>query len=151
MLNKKQRHTAILQAITEYEVETQDELRQLLKERGIDVGQSTLSRDMRELGIVKRLNENEVNCYYSGMSGADSGTGYNSIFAQSVLSMDHAQNMVVLKCRAGLANAACAVVDEQGFPTVMGSIAGDDTVFILTRSENHAVQLLADLTRLTRK
>lgn len=151
MLNKKQRHTAILQTISEYEVETQDELRRLLSERGIDVGQSTLSRDMRELGIVKRLNENEVNCYYSGMSGADSGAGYNSIFAQSVVSMDHAQNMVVLKCRAGLANAACAVVDEQGFPTVMGSIAGDDTVFILTRSENHAVQLLADLSRLTRK
>ena len=80
-----------------------------------------------------------------------SGAEYNSIFAQSVLSIDHAQNMVVLKCRAGLANAACAVVDEQGFPTVMGSIAGDDTVFILTKSENHAVQLIADLTRLTRK
>lgn len=149
MLNKKQRHTAILQTISEYEVETQDELRRLLSERGIDVGQSTLSRDMRELGIVKRMNENEVNCYYSGMSGADAE--YNSIFAQSVVSMDHAQNMVVLKCRAGLANAACAVVDEQGFPTVMGSIAGDDTVFILTRSENHAVQLIADLNRLTKK
>lgn len=150
-MTKKQRHTAILQTISENEVETQEELRELLKERGISVGQSTLSRDMRELGIVKRMNENEVNCYYSGMSGADAGAGYNSIFAQSVVSMDHAQNMVVLKCRAGLANAACAVVDEQRFPTVMGSIAGDDTVFILTRSENHAVQLLADLTRLTRK
>lgn len=146
---KKTRQTAILRVISENEVETQNELRQLLKEQGISVGQSTLSRDMRELGIVKRTNENEVNCYYSGMSGADAE--YNSIFAQSVISMDHAQNMVVLKCRAGLANAACAVVDEQGFPTVMGSIAGDDTVFILTKSENHAVQLIADLTRLTRK
>lgn len=149
MITKKQRHTAILKAISENEVETQDELRQLLSVEGISVGQSTLSRDMRELGIVKRLNENEVNCYYSGMSA--SGAEYNSIFAQSVLSIDHAQNMVVLKCRAGLANAACAVVDEQSFPTVMGSIAGDDTVFILTKSENHAVQLIADLTRLTRK
>lgn len=146
---KKTRQTAILRVISENEVETQNELRQLLKEQGISVGQSTLSRDMRELGIVKRMNENEVNCYYSGMSGADAA--YNSIFAQSVLSMDHAQNMVVLKCRAGLANAACAVVDEQGFPTVMGSIAGDDTVFILTKSENHALQLIADLNRLTRK
>lgn len=149
-MTKKQRQTAILKAISENEVETQDELRRILEEDGISVGQSTLSRDMRELGIVKRLNENEVNCYYSGMSG-NSGAGYNSIFAQSVLSVDHAQNMVVLKCRAGLANAACAVVDEQRFPTVMGSIAGDDTVFILTKSENHAVQLIADLTRLTRK
>lgn len=149
MLTKKQRQAAILKAITENEVETQNELRRLLQSRGITVGQSTLSRDMHELGIVKRLNENEVNCYYSGMSSADAE--YNSIFAQSVISVDHAQNMVVLKCRAGLANAACAVVDEQSFPTVMGSIAGDDTVFILTKSENHAVQLIADLTRLTRK
>ncbi len=150
MMTKKQRHTAILKTISENEVETQEELRRLLSEEGISVGQSTLSRDMRELGIIKRLNENEVNCYYSGLSG-NSDAGYNSIFAQSVLSIDHAQNMVVLKCRAGLANAACAVVDEQGFPTVMGSIAGDDTVFILTKSENHAVQLIADLTRLTRR
>lgn len=148
-MTKKQRQTAILRVISENEVETQNELRRLLKSRGISVGQSTLSRDMRELGIVKRMNENDVNCYYSGMSGMNAE--YNSIFAQSVLSMDHAQNMVVLKCRAGLANAACAVVDEMGFPTVMGSIAGDDTVFILTKSENHAVQLLADLNRLTRK
>lgn len=147
---KKTRQTAILRVISENEVETQNELRQLLKEQGISVGQSTLSRDMRELGIVKRTNENDVNCYYSGMSGADAAE-YNSIFAQSVISMDHAQNMVVLKCRAGLANAACAVVDEQDFPTVMGSIAGDDTVFILTKSENHAAQLIADLKRLTRK
>ena len=136
-------------AITENEVETQNELRELLERQGISVGQSTLSRDMRELGIVKRTNENEVNCYYSGMSGAE--VRYNSIFAQSVVAMDHAQNMVVLKCRAGLANAACAVVDEQGFPTVMGSIAGDDTVFILTKSESHAAQLIADLKRLTTK
>lgn len=150
-MEKKTRQSAILKAISENEVETQNDLRRLLKQQGISVGQSTLSRDMHELGIVKRTNENEVNCYYSGMSGAGAGASYNSIFAQSVISMDNAQNMVVLKCRAGLANAACAVVDEQGFPTVMGSIAGDDTVFILTKSENHAAQLLADLTRLTRK
>lgn len=148
-MDKRARHTAILKVISEYEVETQDELRRLLKRRGISVGQSTLSRDIRELAIVKRTNENEVRCYYSGLTGAS--VGYNSIFAQSVISIDHAQNIVVLKCRSGLANAAAAVVDERAFPTVMGSIAGDDTVFILTKTENHAVQLMADLERLKKK
>ena len=148
-MDKKARQAAILKVISENEVETQDDLRRLLKQRGISVGQSTLSRDIRELAIVKRTNENDVRCYYSGLSGAE--VGYNSIFAQSVISMDHAQNIVVLKCRSGLANAAGAVVDERAFPTVIGSIAGDDTVFILTKTENHAVQLMTDLKRLMKK
>lgn len=148
-MNKKARQAAILRVISENEVETQSDLQQLLNSEGIAVGQSTLSRDIRELSLVKRVNENEVNCYYSGMKST--AAHYNSIFAQSVLSMDRAQNIVVLKCRAGLANAACAVVDEQDFPTVMGSIAGDDTVFILTKTDNHAAQLISDLKRLTIK
>lgn len=148
-MEKSARQAVILKLISENEVETQNDLQRLLKKEGISVGQSTLSRDIRELNVIKRVNENDVSCYYAGMSSV--GAGYNSIFAQSVLSIDRAQNIVVLKCRAGLANAACAVVDEQGFPTVMGSIAGDDTVFILTRTENHAALLITDLNRLTRK
>jgi len=148
-MDKKARHKAILKVISENEVETQNELRLLLKKRGISVGQATLSRDIHELSLVKRVNENDVSCYYSGISSAN--VGYNSIFAQSVLSMDYARNIVVLKCRAGLANAVGAVIDEREFPTVMGTIAGDDTVFILTRTENHAVQLITDLKRLTEK
>lgn len=148
-MEKNARQAVILKLISENEVETQNDLQRLLKKEGISVGQSTLSRDIRELNVIKRVNENDVSCYYSGMSSGKAG--YNSIFAQSVLSIDRAQNIVVLKCRAGLANAACAVVDELGFPTVMGSIAGDDTVFILTRTENHAALLITDLNRLTRK
>lgn len=148
-MDKKARQAAILKVISECEVETQNDLQQILKSKGISVGQSTLSRDIRELALVKRLNENEVNCYFSGLSSVK--VGYNSIFAQSVMSMDNAGNIVVLKCRAGLANAAGAVIDELSFPTVVGSIAGDDTVFILTKTENHAAQLISDLKRLTVK
>lgn len=148
-MEKKTRQAAILRIISENEVETQNDLQRLLELEGMTVGQSTLSRDIRELCLVKRVNENDVNCYYSGLKSASAC--YNSIFAQSVISMDSAGNIVVLKCRAGLANAACAVVDEHSFPTVMGSIAGDDTVFILTKTENHAAQLISDLKRLTVK
>ena len=148
-MDKKARQAAILKVISENEVETQNDLQALLKHKGIIVGQSTLSRDIRELALVKHINENDVYCYYSGLSAVK--ISYNSIFAQSVVSMDNAGNIVVLKCRPGLANAACAVVDEQKFLTVMGSIAGDDTVFILTKSETHAAQLISDLKRLTMK
>lgn len=146
---KKERQAAIMRVITENDVETQNELKELLEREGIAVAQATLSRDIREMNIKKSLDDDEVSRYYSGDS-ADA-VGYSSIFAQSVISMDHAQNMVVLKCHAGLANAACKVVDEQGFASVVGTIAGDDTVFIVTRSENHAVRLIVQLTRLTYK
>lgn len=136
-----------MRLISEYEIETQNELKELLKDEGITVAQATLSRDIRELNIKKSVSDDEVSCYFSGIGAEE--LEYSSIFAQSVISMDYAQNMVVLKCHAGLANAACKVVDEQEFGAVVGTIAGDDTVFIVTRSENHAVQLIAQLARLT--
>ncbi len=100
---------------------------------------------MNELQLVKRMSENGVNCYFFG---EEIPLDYNRLFAQSVVSMDYAQNIVVLKCHSGLANAACKVVDEQGFKSVVGTIAGDDTVFIVTKTENFAISLLAQLRKL---
>ncbi len=148
-MEKRQRHAAILSIISENEVETQQELQILLKEAGIRVTQATISRDIRELKISKGMSENGVNCYFSEVAGK--APEYNSIFSQSVLSLDYAMNTVVIKCRAGLANAACAVLDEQSFGFVVGTIAGDDTIFVLTRTENHAVQLIELLKRMMRR
>lgn len=146
-MKKKERQAVILRLISENEIETQNELKELLEREGISVAQATLSRDIRELSIKKSVSDDDVNCYLSGIEGKN--IEYISIFAQSVISMDYAQNIVVLKCHAGLADAACKVVDEQNFGSVVGTIAGDDTVFIVTRSENHAVQLILQLKRLT--
>ena len=149
-MGKRERHAAIMRIVSKYEIETQNELKQILEdEEGIIVAQATLSRDIRELKIKKSVSDDDVNRYFSGITAGD--IAYSSIFAQSVISMDYAQNMVVLKCHAGLANAACKVVDEQEFAAVVGTIAGDDTVFIVTRSENHAVQLISQLARLIDK
>lgn len=139
-MDKKQRQRTILKIISSREVETQEQLGELLEREGFPAAQATVSRDMRELKIRKGLSENGVNCYYS----PDCGTPpeYSSVFAQAVLSLDYAMNTVVIKCRAGLANAACVVLDEQDFGFVVGTIAGDDTIFVLTRTENHAVQLI---------
>lgn len=145
-MRKKERQAVILKIIAENEIETQNELKKLLKRRGISVAQATLSRDIRELGLKKSGSDEGAGYYLSGVEGRD--IKYISIFAQSVISIDYAQNIVVLKCHAGLADAACKVVDEQSFDAVVGTIAGDDTVFIVTRSENHAVQLIFQLKKL---
>ncbi len=145
-MEKKRRQAAILRIISENEVETQQELQIRLKQAGFRITQATVSRDIRELKIRKGMSENGINCYYAGNGGKPAI--YNSIFAQSAVSLDYAMNTVVIKCHAGMANAACKVVDEQNFGFVVGTIAGDDTVFILTRSENHAVQLIEQLKRL---
>lgn len=146
-MDKKRRHEAILEIISEYEIETQLELQERLSDMGISAGQATISRDIRELRLEKRVSEYGVNCYFF-MGESEDDIPYISIFAQSVITMDYAMNTVVLKCHSGLADAACKVVDEQGFDSVVGTIAGDDTVFILTKSELHAMKLLAKLGRL---
>lgn len=143
MLTKKQRQAIIIRVITENQVQTQEELIKLLRKAGVDAAQPTISRDLRELKIDKHMDENGLNCYSTGYY--EKSAEYSSIFAQSVISVDKARNIVVLKCHPGLAAAACREVDEENFSSVVGTIAGDDTVFILTKTENHAEALVAQL------
>lgn len=138
-----------MKLISENEIETQAELIEMLADIGIGAGQATVSRDIRELEITKRLSENDVYCYC--FEDHDSDVAYNSIFAQSVISIDHAQNIVVLRCYPGLANAACKAVDDRELGSVVGTIAGDDTVFILTKTENHAISLMSTLNKMMKK
>lgn len=142
-MDKKKRHAALLKIVSRAEIETQDELCAKLREEGFDAAQATVSRDMRELKINKGVNENGVNCYFA--EGAGQKPSYNDLFARSVISIDYAMNTVVLHCHAGMAQPACKVVDELRLGFVVGTIAGDDTVFVLTRSESHAVQLTEQL------
>lgn len=145
-VDKKKRQEIILSIVSEEEIGSQYGLQERLLEMGISVGQATLSRDIRELHIEKRESESGVVCYCFMKERDD--IPYNSIFAQSVISMDYAMNTVVLKCHSGLANGACKVVDDQKFDSIVGTIAGDDTVFILTKSETHAMRLITALKRL---
>ena len=110
-MDKKQRQRAILKIISSQEVETQEQLGELLAEAGYPTTQATVSRDMRELKIRKGMAENGVNCYYS--PECENPPEYSSVFAQAVLSIDYAMNIVVIKCRPGLANAACVVLDAR--------------------------------------
>ena len=131
---KKKRQAEILSIIKERTVENQEMLIKALAKRGYNVTQATVSRDINELRLEKSLNDDGVSCYVL----VPDEKKYDTIFQQAILSVDYAMNIVCLKCRSGLANAACATFDIMNPDSVVGTIAGDDTVFILTRSEADA-------------
>lgn len=125
---KSQRHQTIKSIIEGDSVSTQGQLRAALTEAGFTVNQATLSRDMRELGIVKR----------EGRYVIPPLSGVPPFIAESVREIDRAVNTVVFKCTPGTANAACAAFDQLEIPGVVGTLAGDDTIFILMRTEKDA-------------
>lgn len=134
---KNQRQEAILEIITENPVSTQEQLIEMLAERGISTTQATLSRDIQQLSLIKSRDENGINRY---MLPAETAAE-KSLFAESVLSVDYAMNTIVLKCRAGMAQGTCAAIDSVNHQGVVGTIAGDDTIFILVRTESDAKKL----------
>ena len=141
---KKKRHQAILDLISSQRITTQDQLQELLKEQGFDVTQATVSRDIKELMLVKKLNSKGEYSYSLPNHDKNEETKLKSIFAQSVIDVDYAGNIVVVKCFSGMANAACAAIDLNvaNYKSIVGTIAGDDSFFILCRTEEDAVKLL---------
>ena len=136
---KKKRQAEILRIISTNEVETQEMLLSLLRERGYDVTQATVSRDINELNIEKSVSANGVNCYAKAEKVHT--VRFHNIISEAVVSIDFAMNIVSIKCHSGLANAACAGLDMMNLSYVVGTIAGDDTIFVLTRTESDARML----------
>lgn len=135
---KKSRHQVIREIIDEKEVETQDELMRLLAQKGIIVTQATVSRDIREMHLVKQLGRDGSYHYVPAETSSDKMNKYYSIFAQSLTSVESAQNMVVIKCHPGTANAICVSLDSMEINDCLGTIAGDDTIFVVCKNEKSA-------------
>ena len=136
---KKKRQAEILRIISTNEVETQEMLLSLLRERGYEVTQATVSRDINELNIEKSVSANGVNCY--AKAEKVHSVRFHNIISEAVVGIDFAMNIVSIKCHSGLANAACAGLDMMNLSYVVGTIAGDDTIFVLTRTESDARML----------
>lgn len=145
------RQNAILKLIGEGGIETQQELTDALRGIGYDVTQATVSRDIKELRIVKRLNESGRYVYaQSGInSDSDMNERFNIIFEKSVVSVEYAVNNIVIKTLSGMAQAAAAALDAMDFPEVVGTIAGDDTIIMVVRSEESARRLVYKLRSMT--
>lgn len=138
---KRKRHQVILNLIEKYDVTTQEELQKLLLENGFEVTQATVSRDIKELMLVKSLNSQGQYKYSLPSREQNGQSKFKSIFSHSAITADFAGNICVIKCYAGTANAACAAIDSIGFEGVVGTIAGDDNIFILCRTESLAEEL----------
>lgn len=146
---KSRRHAKILDIIAEYPIETQDELLTRLKDEGFKATQATISRDIKDLRLVKTLGSDGKYRYVSASKNStDIRSNFSSLFASSVNSIDFAQNIVVIKTLSGMAQAVCAALDSNDYKAVVGTIAGDDTIFIACRSSQLAVNLTEELKKL---
>lgn len=134
---KNHRHELILEIINNQPVSTQEMLIKLLAEKGVHATQATLSRDIQQLSLVKQRDADGNYRYTFPMAVVEE----KNFFAEAVLSVDYAMNTIVLKCRAGMAQGTCAAIDSVKHDGVVGTIAGDDTIFILVRSEADAKKL----------
>lgn len=144
---KSKRQEAILSIIAEHDVETQDQLLNELKAYGIPSTQATISRDIKELHLVKELTGNGTYRYtISGHKTALNFAGrLRTIFREGVTSFDYAQNIVVVKTMPGLASAAGAALDGMHIPSLVGSLAGDDTVILIMRTTEDAADLCNEI------
>ena len=148
---KTQRQKKILELIDKYDVETQDELTRLLLENGFNATQATVSRDIKELRLIKVSTGSNKSKYSSNnlSTEIDSrlGSRFKNILSETVLSVKSAMNIVVLKTYAGMAQGAGAVIDALDVPTLVGSVAGDDTVIIIMATEDDAKDFSKKLTK----
>ena len=148
---KNLRHSKIIEILGRQAVDTQDDLQAILEAEGFAVTQATVSRDIKELRIIKALAPSGEYRYAvpsepSGQTFSVSASArLRTIFRTSVTHIDAAQNIVVIKTLPATAQGACAAIDSMNDPTVVGSIAGDDTVFVALRNENAAVELMERL------
>jgi len=146
---KQKRHAAILTLINNQEVETQEDLALLLKEEGFGVTQATVSRDIKELKLTKAPGESGVYKYVQPQKQSeDHSSRQLMILSRAVTKVDFAQNMVVIKTHSGMAQAAAAVLDGLALTEIVGTLAGDDTIFCVTRTEETAMQLVNRIKRL---
>ncbi|MBC8535554.1 arginine repressor [Feifania hominis] len=149
---KMKRHSKILDIIQNESVETQEALAERLKQAGYNVTQATVSRDIKELRLLKVQGEDGAYRYVAGVSENKPETPpkYRTILLEAVLSVDYSGNIVVVKCHTGMGNAAAAILDSLHWPSVVGSIAGDDTIMFVMRSEEASVKFAAELTKIIR-
>jgi transcriptional regulator of arginine metabolism len=147
---KTQRQAKIMEIISNRNVETQEQLLAELQAAGFRSTQATISRDIKELRIVKEMTSFGT---YRYTAAPDEVTGtfsmkLNTIFRECITSFDYAQNMIVIHTLPGLASAAASAIDAMNMSVVLGTIAGDDTVFIVMRDNNAAAIFCGEIKNL---
>lgn len=152
MDTKTKRKNEILRLISENVITTQDEILDDLKALGFNVTQATVSRDMRELKISKITDSNGVLRYsVPGMPATSKNTfGLKSALTESIVKIDYACNDIVIHTMPGLAQAIAGAIDSLHIENLLGCVAGDDTILIITRSNESAVEICVKIRNMLR-
>lgn len=150
---KKDRLEVILKTINEKNISTQEELLEELRKSGLDVTQATVSRDIKELGLIKTSDRNGRYryCLQKNATADDARTALHAVLGPAVQCVDRAMNLVVVKCFPGMAQAVCAAIDSMEINGIVGTLAGDDTIFAACRSEALAGEMVITLRDITKK
>jgi transcriptional regulator of arginine metabolism len=147
---KSQRQAKIMEIISTRNVETQEQLLESLREAGYHSTQATISRDIKELRIVKELTSMGTYRYTTAQGDVTSSfsSRLNTIFRECVTGLDYAQNIVVIHTLPGLASAAGSAIDAMDLSVILGCLAGDDTVMVVMRDNNAAAAFCGEIKNL---
>ena len=145
---KLERHSKIVELIGKYEIETQEELAERLNQEGYKVTQATVSRDIRELKLTKIQSENGRQRYMVMQNQTAFSDKYIRILKDGYVSMDMAQNILVIKTVSGMAMAVAAALDEIHFHEIVGCIAGDDTIMCAIRSVDDTIIVMEKIKKM---
>lgn len=148
---KRQRQSRILQIVAERNIETQSDLVDALRVIGMDVTQATVSRDIKELGIVKVMTAQGTQKYVALTHSGEATSGrMKRVFADAVVSINRSDSLVVIKTLPGMAQGAASALDSMYLEEILGTLAGDDTIFIATANADASVKLLQKLNSLAK-
>lgn len=146
---KSKRHSKILEIVENYNIETQEELIDNLRLAGFDVTQATVSRDIRELKLLKQMSDMGTYKYVVQKNdGNDNQHVYSRALASSVKTVESAMNNIVIKTYPGMAQAVAAGVDSLHEADLLGCVAGDDCIIIVTRDPDSATSIAGKITKL---
>lgn len=146
---KNKRQALILELINTKDIETQEELADILASMNVNVTQATISRDIKDLRIVKAMGDNGK---YKYIVNTKVGNTFVDrlvrIFAESIISFDYSKNIIVLKTISGSANVASEAIDNMKWPEIIGSIAGDNTILLVVKNEEDVVKVIEKIEKL---
>lgn len=145
---KHARHEEILKLIDKYDIDTQEELVKRLNERGFSAAQATVSRDIRELNLIKTASERGGVKYSVSQQKKGSDGKYLRTFKDAVISIKAAGNLLVIKTEAGMAMASAEALDQMNLPEIVGCIAGDNTIFVAIETAQTAQEVLGKLRKI---
>ncbi len=147
-MDKQKRQKILLDVVTKTEVDTQEEIIKALLDQGIVATQATISRDIKEMGLVKTTGRHKKYKYAQGTDVHKDSAKLLHLFKAAVTSIEQAQNLVVIKTIIGNASAVAASIDAQRIADVVGTLAGDDTVLVVAKTNESATAIIEELNAL---